>query len=153
MNALTLFTLCLFAIFISPATLLLAAKLLRMPEVTLTRCLIASVTLILIMAAYHYVSQLSGVSQLIWLDLGVAMVLMLLILGWQMQTGYVTSLALSCIWGILLVAAYLGYATVVGIAWPSWAQIAALNVDASLNANDADFNRASQENASVLTQD
>lgn len=114
-------------IFLSPATLLLSARILGVYEATLVKCFVTSILFGLIMVGYEFVAQWTGIANYEWLDDIVAIVLGVLIISWQLQIGYVRSFGLGLLWGILIGVFLLILVLALGFELPDWADKAIAN--------------------------
>lgn len=145
--------LILALLLISPATLLLSTRVLGVYDTTLTRCLTTSIVLSLIAAAYALFSRVVGITQHESLHALVNIVLCVLILGWRLQIGYLRSLGVTLLWGVLLIVSYVMLAFALGIADGDWSSMLSVQLDKQDNAATIESAPIPANNTSVLSED
>lgn len=151
----SLIILFLVILFLSPLSLLLTTRILRVQEATISKCVVTSFVLGVIMVAYSKIAQVAGIAQHELLDGLVTIVLGVLILGWQLQIGYIRSIGVCLLWGVLSVASCLLLALTLGLSMPDWATAMAGNIEAASSETDQSAVSMPQDgtNHSILTDD
>lgn len=141
-------------LFLSPACLLLAARILRVEEASLSRCVITSIVLGLVMMGYEALSTKIAIVDNELVDGSVTILLAVFILGWQLRIGFIRSIGLSVLWGVLSLGAVLLLAMVLGLSFPNWIDQMVGNVDTGLSEkNEPEFSKQYQLHDSILTDD
>lgn len=106
------------------------------------------------MMGYEALSTTIGIVENELVDGGLTILLAIFILSWQLRMGFIRSIGLSVLWGVLSLGAALLMATVLGLSLPNSMKKMIGNVDTGLaETNEPEYSKQHHLHDSILTDD